>query len=838
MIEIERIIESCIGQELPPCQAACPLHIDMKGSIALIREGKFDDALRLIREKLPFPGIIGRICTRPCEDVCLRKEVDEPIAIAHLKRSAADYGKEDDLDLTIAGEKRARIAVIGGGPAGLMAAYDLRKMGYQVTIFEALPILGGMLSVGIPEYRLPRDILQSELGIIEKLGVETKLNSRIGDDIKMSDLRQDFDAIFIATGAQMSRKLSIEGLGLEGVLWGMDFLRQVNLGQEDQMKDRVVVVGGGNVAVDVALTALRLGVKEVQLACLESREEMPAFDWEIQQTLDEGIINNVSWGPKRVLGNGAKVNGIELVRCTSVFDEKGRFNPSFDESVTTLIETDMVILAIGQAPDISFLKGDEVQCSQSGFIYSSDTTLETSVPGIFAGGDAVYGPKSVIEALAVGRKAAISIDRYIKGEDIAADREGEGPQKSNLKVNIDGIGKKQRISMAMLPVSQRGRDSQEVELGLSKEESKEEAARCLSCECKLCIKDCEFLKLYCETPKELAEKFKAGYFRENPIIPYSCNLCDLCEKVCPEHLNAGKMCLETRRQLVSEKLGPLPQHASVISDQEWAISDSFALTLPDSEPLKCKQLFFPGCGLSAYSPDLVIKTYEYLQNTLPDTGIILGCCGAPSHDIGEQSRFQSMFVKVLFELERTGASGLIVSCPDCYHTFKENAPYIQLMSVYEIMTENGLPEGVNPGNHTFSIHDSCKTRYESHIQDSVRAIVRGLGYHVEELEYSRDKTRCCGAGGMAPYADMKLINRKIGQRVNEMSYDALTYCVACRDAFALVGKPSLHVLDLIFNPEWQRDKRRFPVLGEARRESQSKLRAQLLKATALSARQV
>ena len=225
------------------------------------------------------------------------------MSMMHLKRSDADYGADAEWDLSIAEEKSEKVAVIGGGPAGLMAAYELRKMGYQVTIFEALPVLGGMLAVGVPEYRLPRDVLRNEIGIIEKLGVDIKLNSRIGEDIKLSELKRDFDAIFLATGAQLSRRLSLEGSELEGVLWGMDFLREVNLGGKVPVKDRVVVVGGGNVAVDVALTALRMGAKEVQLACLEARAEMPAFEWEIQQALDEGIILNVSWGPKRITGN-------------------------------------------------------------------------------------------------------------------------------------------------------------------------------------------------------------------------------------------------------------------------------------------------------------------------------------------------------------------------------------------------------------------------------------------------------------------------------------------------------------------------------------------------------
>lgn len=829
MSELDKIIEKCIGDEMPFCQAACPLHVDMKGAVTLIRDGKFDEALKLIREKLPFPGIMGRICTHPCEDVCKRKEVDEPISIMCLKRSAVDYGMENGWHLTIAEEKRERIAVIGGGPAGLMAAYELRKMGYQVTIFEALPILGGMLAVGIPGYRLPRDILEQELGIIEKMGIQVKLNTRIGDDTKVSALRQDFDAIFIATGAQMSGKLKIEGSELDGVLWGVDFLKEVNLSQEVEVKDRVVVIGGGNVAIDVALTALRLGAKEIQLACLESGEEMPAFEWEIQQALDEGINLNVSWGPKRILAGGERVKGIELVRCTSVFDEEGRFNPSFDEAVTTHIDTDMVILAIGQAPDTSFLEDSGIQCSKRGYISANETTLETNMPGIFAGGDGVYGPKSVVEALATGKKAAISIDRYIRGEDLTVGRDDEGPRESKLKVDIEGVSTKKRVSMPTLPLEQREQSFQEIELGLGKEEAKDEAERCLSCECKLCVKDCEFLKLYCETPKELAEKFKAGYFKENPVIPYSCNLCELCKKLCPEDLCSGDMCMEIRAKMVKEGIGPLPPHQFVRRDQEFSTSDAFALSKSASKDEKGEWVFFPGCTLSAHSPELVITVYDYLQEKLPGTGIILHCCGAPTHCLGDHPKFEEILGGLESEVKKLGVSGILLACPDCYRTIKRNAPDLKLKSVYEVIAEKGLPEGAKTSNpKTFSIHDSCTVRDENEFMDSIRTVAKQMGYQIEEMEYSRDKTRCCGAGGMIPYADAKLFLKLAKQRADEAPFDMLVYCAACRETFASAEKPSIHILDLIFNPDWEKNLRKPPQMGKARREKQAELKGLLV----------
>ncbi|MFC1869746.1 FAD-dependent oxidoreductase [Chloroflexota bacterium] len=829
MLELNKILEKCTGSDLPFCQAACPLHVDMKGAIGLIRDGKFDEALKLIRETLPFPGILGRVCTHPCEEQCYRNEVDELISIMALKRSAADYGEddgEDDGDLTIAEEKKERIAVVGGGPAGLMAAYELRRMGYQVTIFEALPVLGGMLATGIPAYRLPRDVMERELGIIEKMGVQVKLNARIGDDIKISDLKKDYNAVFIAAGAQLSRRFDIGGSELNGVRWGLDFLREVNLGRKVDIKDRVLVVGGGNVAIDVALTALRVGAKEVQLACLESREEMPAFEWEIQQALEEGVKVNVSWGPKRILGGGNGVKGIEMVRCTRVFDATGGFNPSFDESVTTTIDTDMVILAIGQAPDVSFLGEDsQIKCSNGGYIIANETNLETGVPGIFAGGDVVSGPKSIIEALAAGRKAAISIVRYLKGEDLTVGREDEGPVASQLKVNIEGVARKKRTGMPTLPVSQRKGNFREVELGYSKEKSIEEAERCLSCECKLCVKDCEFLQLYCQTPKELAEKFNAGYFREKPVIPYSCNLCELCKEVCPEDLCSGDMCLEIREKMVGEGIGPLPPHQFVRRDQEYATSDAFALSIPGSKDGNSEWAFFPGCALSAHSPELVINVYHYLREKLPGTGIILRCCGAPTHCLGDHPNFKGMVDELEAEVKKMGASGLILACADCYRTIKRNAPGLKLKSVYEVILEQGLPEGAKaatPG--TFSLHDSCTARDEPELMASVRALVQKMGYRIEEMEYSREKTRCCGAGGMIPYVDPKLFSKLAKRRADEAPYDLLTFCAACRETFASVGKPSVHILELIFNPEWAESLRKPPQTGKVRREKQAELK--------------
>ncbi len=829
MSELENIIEKCIGDELPPCTASCPLHVDAKGYIALICQGKFEDALRLIGEKLPFPGIVARVCTHPCEAKCKRAEVDEAIAIAALKRCAADYAEGVEWDLSVGEERKERVAIIGAGPAGLMAAYDLRKLGYQVTIFEALPFPGGMLRVGIPEYRLPRAILEKEIGIVEKLGVEIKLNTPIGDEVTLTDLRREFSAIFIAIGAHISTKLGIPGEDLSGVYPGLDFLRKVNSGTRVTVGDKVAVVGGGDVAIDAARIAHRLGAKRVSIVYRRSWAEMPARDEEIVAAESEGIEIVYLAHPTEILAQDSKVKGMECIRMElGEPDERRRRHPIPIEGSEFSLAADMVIPAIGQSPNVSFIDKDSMLRLKPGGIFDVDPiTLETNRAGIFAGGDAVTGPSTVIDALAAGRKAAISIDRYLKGQDLTVGREAEGTQESRLPVNIEGVAKKERAAMPALAMDQRRGNFQEVELGLSKEEAKKEAERCLSCECKLCIEECAFLEQFCQSPKELAHRFKLGSFREKPAIPYSCNLCDLCQKVCPEELNIGNMCLELRRQLVAEGLGPLPTHRFVKVNQDWSLSDNFALAQPGRKSGECKRVFFPGCSLSGYSPSLVIQTYDYLRDKLPGTGILLGCCGEPTLCLGEQAKFEQILNGVEAEMAKLGTSEMIVACPLCYRMIKHHAPQLKLSSLYEVMVDLGLPQGIKNKSWTFSLHDSCATRWEKEIQDSVRTLAQMMGYHIEEMEHSREMTRCCGMGGMAAFANLQLSYNVTKSRIGEARFDILTYCAACREAFA-AEKPALHILDLVFNPDWEQDRLKAPKTGKARREAQALLKSQLI----------
>ncbi len=510
----------CVAGSPPACQATCPLHIDIRGYVALVKEGKFDEALALIKKTLPFPGIIGRICTRPCEGKCVRRDVEEAIAINALKRAAYDYGKYTE-DLTVTAEKQGKVAIIGGGPAGLTAAYDLRKAGYKVTIFEALPKLGGMMAVGIPEFRLPRDILSRETEIVQKLGVELKLNTRVGKDVKLSDLQKDYDAVFIAVGAHKGRGLGIENEKAGGVIDGAEFLHKVNMGEKIRAEDKVVVVGGGNVAIDCARTCVRLGFKDVNIVYRRSRAEMPAIAEEVAEAENEGVKLMLLSGPNKVVVKSGKVAGLECVKMKlGEPDDSGRRRPEPVKGSEFVIGTGLIISAVGEEPDLAFMPGDTAGAIDKGLVKADPVTLATPVKGIFAGGDAVTGAATVIQAMAAGRKAAKSIDKYIKGEPLDAGREGEGIYESKLIVDTWSTYPAPRISMPTLPVATRQGNFKEVEMGLNREAAVIEARRCLQCDCKICIN-----LLGC--PALITDKGKVA------VDAAGCPGCGVCAQVCP-----------------------------------------------------------------------------------------------------------------------------------------------------------------------------------------------------------------------------------------------------------------------------------------------------------------
>jgi homotetrameric NADPH-dependent glutamate synthase len=483
-----------------PCKVACPVGLDVQGYVALISQGKFKEAFHLIRQKVVLPATVGRVCTHPCERECNRGKMDEPIAIAALKRFVADH------ELATSGEEivpaprtqHARVAVIGSGPAGLTAANDLVLMGYGVTIFEALPVPGGMLAVGIPDYRLPKEVLRREIEDIQRLGVEIKLNSAVGKKgLTLDKLRKEgYKAIFIAIGAHRSAKLDIPGEDSEGVHHGVSFLRDVNLGKKVTLGRKIAVVGGGNVAIDAARTALRLGSREVTIVYRRSRQEMPANDEEIAEAEHEGVKIQYLVNPARILGQDGRVSGMECIRMElGEPDASGRRRPIAIEGSQFTIDVDMVVLALGQSPDLALLSKDSgFQVSPRGTLVVDTKSLATSVPGVFAGGDAVLGPATVVQAMAAGHRAAIGIDSYLRGDTIPPEQEPL-PTVSIEDVDLRGKERENRVAMPTVTPDERLADFREVNLGFSKEMAVEEAKRCLNCGgcsgCRECEKVCQ-----------------------------------------------------------------------------------------------------------------------------------------------------------------------------------------------------------------------------------------------------------------------------------------------------------------------------------------------------------
>lgn len=441
----------------PACSQTCPGNIEIPAYMEHVRNGDLHAAALIILENNPIPAITGRVCPHLCESKCNRSEFDESVSIRNVECVVGDYILDNASEFLKAPKKelKERVAVIGAGPAGLSAAYYLRKAGYQVTVYDKMPEAGGMLTYGIPAYRLPKDVVKKLVRAFEEMGIEFKLNTSIGQKgATMKELRKKFNHLFLASGAWGQRTLNIEKSEL--LTSGIDFLVSIGLGQKPALGKKVLVVGGGNVAVDVAVNARKMGAEQVTMVCLESRDTMPAFEAEIAEALHEGVTIEPSFGPDRIIEKDGSLAGMEVVRCTSVFDEKGQFNPSFDSSEKQIIEADQIILAIGQSTDLAYT--DDKIDTRRGLIVIDEESRATNLDRVYAGGDITSGPASVIHAIAAGRKAAYSIAKITP--------ESHMPMGQSLAVNCDSHNRCSRTQNIT---------------GL--DEIKSEAKRCVNCGC-------------------------------------------------------------------------------------------------------------------------------------------------------------------------------------------------------------------------------------------------------------------------------------------------------------------------------------------------------------------
>ena len=468
-----------------PCKTACPAHIAVQGYIKLAAQGRYTEALELIKKENPFPAVCGRVCPHNCESACTRGDIDEPVAIDEIKKFIAD--KELNEKTRFVPVKRyaygKKIAVIGGGPAGLSCAYFLAVDGYKVTVFEKQSKLGGMLTLGIPSFRLEKDVVNAEIEILKILGVEFKTGVEVGKDITIQALRkQGYEAFYIAIGAQAGRKLGVEGESAEGVITGVEFLRDINLGNKVNLEGNVIVIGGGNVAIDVARAAVRENANKVGMYCLESREEMPALEEEINEALEEAIEINNSWGPKRILVENEKVVGVEFKKCISVFDDKGKFNPKYDENNVITVEADYVLISVGQSIEWgSLLEDSKVKFNPNQTAIADSFTYQTAQPDIFVGGDVYTGPKFAIDAIAAGKQGAISIHRFVwEGQSLTYGRdrrEYHAFDKDNIIVGSFDRTPRQRAGH----IKANNKTFSDKRITFTEEQVKKETERCLGC---------------------------------------------------------------------------------------------------------------------------------------------------------------------------------------------------------------------------------------------------------------------------------------------------------------------------------------------------------------------
>ncbi|MDA8099687.1 MAG: FAD-dependent oxidoreductase [Nitrospiraceae bacterium] len=517
-----------------PCRAACPAHTDVQAYVGLIAQGKYTEAFEVITSVNPIASVCSMICHHPCEQSCRRCGIDEPLAVRHLKRFAieqsADYRR---ARRKLAQKTRGKsVGIIGSGPSGLTAARDLMDMGYSVTIYERQPVLGGMLAVAIPPYRLPREVLKEDIDDVVSKGLEVKTGFEVGKDAKLDDLAKKHGAVLVAIGLSQSRSLNIPGVDGPGVLLAIPYLEDVAFGRKPDLGKSVLVIGGGNVAMDVARSARRLGVEKVEMVCLENEQEIPAWKWEVDEAVEEAVKINYRWGPKAVVRENGKVTGLEVTKVLSVFDANKRFAPTFDPSTTTVLKADTIIVTIGQMSKNDLFTDSAVKM-MNGRVEWNKNTQQSTGKNIFVAGEVVTGPGSAIAAVANGRRAALAMHLFLQGEAI----EGKLPAQEKEKIGqmpsevVEKVAKVPRQKIRHMEPAVRVKTMKHFEEGYTEKEALEEAGRCRGCgggavvDQKKCMA-CLTCMRVCPYGAPVVEAYST-------IRPEYCQACGLCAPECP-----------------------------------------------------------------------------------------------------------------------------------------------------------------------------------------------------------------------------------------------------------------------------------------------------------------
>ncbi len=598
---LELLLSDHDGDCKAPCTLACPANTDCQGYVGLIANGEYNEATRLIKEKIPLPSSIGRICPHPCEKKCRRQFVDEPVSIASLKAFAADMdmASENQYVPSVEPDTGKKVAVIGGGPGGLTAAYFLRRNGHSITVFDMMPQMGGMLRYGIPEYRLPKALLDKEIEQIKALGVELQNNVKIGEDVTLDGLRKDYDAVVIAAGAWQSSKMRVSGEDLDGVIGGIDFLRNVILGNKQNIGKKVAVCGGGNTAMDACRTAVRLGAQEVTVLYRRTRDEMPAEDIEIKEAEEEGVVFKYLSSPVEFVGENGKLKYAKIQKMKlGEPDQSGRRRPEPIENAVEDVEFDTVIMAIGQYPNLKGFEGVEV--TRKNTISADEESFRTSVDGVFAVGDITNkGASIAIAAIGEAQKASVIIDRYLNGENVKYKKPFRVERELPLEF-FNKFPKEKRAVMPQISSDIRKNNFSEVSLGFTEEQAKKEAMRCLECgchdffECKLI----EYANQYDVKPERVSgEKHNRNNEDVNSLISRNtdkCILCGLCVRVCEETMGKTNLGLIGRGfdTIVSPEFSlPLEESSCAFCGQCVAVCPTGALRekQPTVKRLVCEE---------------------------------------------------------------------------------------------------------------------------------------------------------------------------------------------------------------------------------------------------------